>query len=283
MPSKETSGPDRDPSPTHIATSVHLAAILDKTGAPQVSVAWLIEQLGERSYGVALLLLAVLALVPGASTIVGVIVAWPAIQMILGHEAPVLPGPFARRKIAVDRLARAIRVVTPRLRWVETLIKPRWHAGSRATRRLTGFLMLLLGVTLISPLPFSHVIPALVIMFMALAYLEEDGIVLLVSFVAGLRSIAITAAALWGAVDTADWVGRLWAAGAPTFAVARVEPSRYKGSRDNWAARGSERPDRRPAMAVSTMGFAARSGEFKANRSFPAMALTTCAQVRNRS
>lgn len=186
--------------------------MLDEADTEQVSVGWLIEQLGERSFGLALLVMALIALVPGASTIIGVLIAWPAIQMMLGHHAPVLPGFLARRKIAVDKLARAIRIVAPRLRWLETLIRPRWHTGFRALRRLTGLLVLLVGVTLISPFPFSHVIPALVIMLLALAYLEEDGLALLIASLAALTSLAITAAALWGAVETADWLDRLWPA-----------------------------------------------------------------------
>ena len=45
---------------------------------------------------------------------------------------------------------------------------------------------------------------------MALAYLEEDGIALIVSLFAALVSIGITAAALWGAAETAGWLDRIW-------------------------------------------------------------------------
>jgi hypothetical protein len=70
--------------------------------------------------------------------------------------------------------------------------------------------MLPLGLTLISPFPVSHAIPALVIMLLALAYLEEDGIVLPISLLAGLASLAIAGVALWGVVGTAGWLDRLW-------------------------------------------------------------------------
>jgi hypothetical protein len=196
--------------PAYVPTSAHLATVLDAADAEQVSVRWLIERLGERSFGLVLLMMALIALVPGASTVIGVLIAWPAIQMILGHHAPVLPGALARRRIAVDRLARAIAIVAPRLRWVERLVRPRWHLGFLATRRATGIVMLLLGLTMVSPFPFSHVIPALVIMLLALAYLEEDGIALAVALLAGLTSLAITVAALWGAVEAAGWLDRLW-------------------------------------------------------------------------
>ena len=164
------------------------------------------EQLGRRSFGLTLLVMGVIALIPGASTVMGVLVAWPAVQMMLGQEVGVLPRLIARRKIGVARLARVIRMVTPRLAWVERLIRPRWPTPFQTTKRLTGIVMLLLGLSMISPVPFSHVVPALVIMLLALAYLEEDGVALLIALIAALASLAITAATLWGAVETVDWL-----------------------------------------------------------------------------
>jgi len=67
-------------------------------------------------------------------------------------------------------------------------------------------MMLLLGLTMVSPVPFSQVVPALVIMLLALAYLEEDGIALLVALIAALASLSITAATIWGTVETVDWL-----------------------------------------------------------------------------
>jgi hypothetical protein len=208
QPGGEDIGPDA--APEFVATSVHLTRLLDKAGGPQVTVRWLIEALGERSFGLTLLMMALIALVPGASTFVGVLIAWPAIQMILRHDAPVLPRFIARREISVAKLTRAINILVPRLRWMERAVRPRWASGFRATRRLTGILMLLLGITMVSPFPFSHVIPAIVIMALALAYLEDDGIVLLIALAAAVASIAFTGVALWGAVETANWLERLW-------------------------------------------------------------------------
>jgi hypothetical protein len=200
--------PDRvDPtSPLPLPASVHLARLLDRAEEARVPVGWLIDQLGDRSFGLTLFAMAVLALLPGASTIMGVLIAWPAVQLLLGHDVAVLPAVVARRRIGVERLARVIAVVTPRLQWVERLVRPRWPTSFRATRRATGVVMLLLGLTLVSPVPFGHVVPALVIMLLAVAYLEEDGVALLVALVAALCSLAMTGATLWGAVETIDWL-----------------------------------------------------------------------------
>ena len=191
---------------TYVPTSVQLSRMLDRADDAYVPIGWLIEQLGRRSFGLTLFVMAVIGLLPGASTIIGLLVAWPAAQMIIGHDVAVLPRMIARRKIAVDRLARLIHIVTPRLAWVERLVRPRWPPPFQATKRLTGIVMLLLGLTMILPVPFGHIVPAFVIMLLALAYLEEDGIALLIALIAALASLAITTAAVWGTVETIDWL-----------------------------------------------------------------------------
>lgn len=198
--------PDRHAEQSYVPTSVHLSRMLDRAQDDRVSIAWLMEQLGRRSFGLTLFAMAVIAFVPGASTIVGLLVAWPAIQMVLGREMAVLPRLVAGRKIGVDRLERVIRIVAPRLRWVERLFHPRWPLPFQTAKSLTGIVMLLLGLTMISPVPFGHIVPALVMMLLALAYLEEDGVALLVALVAALASLTITAATVWGTVETIDWL-----------------------------------------------------------------------------
>ena len=66
--------------------------------------------------------------------------------------------------------------------------------------------MLLVGVTFAAPVPFGQVVPAVVIMLLAVAYLEEDGFALLLALFAALCSLALTGAAVWGAVETIDWI-----------------------------------------------------------------------------
>lgn len=192
--------------PGYVPTSSHLTSLLDEADDTTVSVGWLIEQLGPRSFGLILFIMAVIAFVPGASIFVGILIAWPAVQMILGHDVAVLPRVIARRQIAVARLARAIAFVAPKLRWVERFVRPRWPTPFQTTKRLTGLIMLLLGLTIISPVPFSQYLPAVAVMLLALAYLEEDGIALSIALITALVSLAVTGATVWGVVETADWL-----------------------------------------------------------------------------
>jgi hypothetical protein len=194
------------PADAYVPTSVQLARMLDRADGARVSIAWLMQQLGRRSFGLTLLVMAVVGCVPGLSTVVGLLMAWPAIQMVLGHDQAVLPRAVARREVGVDRLARVIAIVTPRLAWLERLVRPRLAPPFDTTKRLTGIVMLLLGLSMISPVPFSHLLPALVIMLLALAYLEEDGVALLVALAAAVVSLAITGVTVWGTVETIDWI-----------------------------------------------------------------------------
>jgi len=67
-----------------------------------------------------------------------------------------------------------------------------------------------LAATLIWPFPFSHIIPALVIMLISFAYLEEDGVLLWISLAVALLSFSITAATVWATVRATGLINRLW-------------------------------------------------------------------------
>jgi hypothetical protein len=194
-------------SQDRVPTSVQLVRLLDRAEPEAaVSMGWLMEQLGGRSFGLALLVMGVLGLLPGISTVAALMVVWLAVQMMLGHEAAVLPGFVARRTVGVERLAGLIGIVAPWLAWLERMVQPRWPMLFQATERSTGFVMLLLGLSMLLPVPFSQIVPAPVIILLALAYLEEDGIALVLALIAALAALSIIGATIWGTVQTVDWL-----------------------------------------------------------------------------
>ena len=79
-------------------------------------------------------------------------------------------------------------------------MRPRWRTPFEATKRVIGLVILLMAISMLSPLPFSHVIPLFVIMLIAFAYLEEDSLLLSIGLAAALISVVITAGSLWGTV-----------------------------------------------------------------------------------
>ena len=182
-------------------TSSILDGLLRGQQNDQVTLGWIVEQLGERSFGIVMLLVALAGLVPGVSPVAGIVLALPAIQMIRAHHGPVLPRFVATRHLSRRRLQRLIERIVPILRRMEKFVHPRWATPFEATKRVVGFVILLLCPTLLVPLPFSHVIPALVIMLLAFAFLEEDGMLLCLALASAAISLAITAATVWGTIE----------------------------------------------------------------------------------
>ena len=64
-----------------------------------VTIAWLIGSLHKRSFGLVMLLIALVGLVPGVGIFTGVLLGFPALQMMLRQESRSLPRFIALRRI----------------------------------------------------------------------------------------------------------------------------------------------------------------------------------------
>jgi hypothetical protein len=150
-------------------------------------------------------------MLPGISYIAGLLLAVPALEMIAGHVAPIFPHRIATRPLPTRHLARVVRRAVPVLRYLERAIHPRWHTPLEVTKRVVGVVVLLLTVLLLlAPVPMIQVVPALVIMLISVAYLEEDGILLSIALLIAVALLAITGVAVWKMVAGAVWIGRSW-------------------------------------------------------------------------
>ena len=154
--------------------------------------------LHDQSYGAIILLFGIAAAAPGVSLPAGFLLLIPAFQMIAGWPSPIFPQWIATRPLPTNKLSTALSRVIPILKVVETAVRPRWPMPLGATRRIVGLVVLLLTVRLVTnPLPASNVLPAALISFIALAYLEADGLMLTIGLLAGLIILAIDARILF--------------------------------------------------------------------------------------
>ena len=87
----------------HVPTSAVLEELLRDAPPDYVTIAWLIGSLHKRSFGLVMLLIALVGLVPGVSVFIGILLGFPALQMILGQESPSLPRFIARRRIPTPK------------------------------------------------------------------------------------------------------------------------------------------------------------------------------------
>ncbi|MBR0986083.1 exopolysaccharide biosynthesis protein [Bradyrhizobium liaoningense] len=165
-----------------------------------------------RSFGLIMLLLAIVAVAPGVSIVAGLLLmVFPAFQMILGQNMPVFPRRIAARPIPTMHLAALVLRAVPVLRSLEKLIHPRWPTPLDATKRAVGAVVVLLNITLLfTPVPLSNIVPALVIALISLAYLEEDGILLSIAMLASIVVLAIELVVVWETVLGGKRLFDLW-------------------------------------------------------------------------
>jgi hypothetical protein len=195
----------------HAPASAVLQGLLNDAPADQFSLVWLLGQLHRRSFGFIMLLLALVAMLPGISYVAGLLLAVPALEMIGGRVAPVFPRGIATRPLPTRHLARTVRRAIPVLKYLERAIHPRWHTPLEVTKRVVGVVVLLLTVLLLlAPVPMIQVVPALVIVLISLAYLEEDGVLLSIALLIAVALLAVTGVAVWKMAAGAVGIGRSW-------------------------------------------------------------------------
>ena len=188
-----------------------LQRLHDEAPPDHFTLGWLMGSLDKRSFGIIMLLLAVVAIAPGASIVAGVLLMIPAFQMIAGQPAPVFPRSIAARPLPTRHLAALVQRAVPVLRYLEKVIHPRWSTPFEPTKRLVGAVVVILSASLVFiPIPLSHVIPALAIALISLAYLEEDGLLLSIALLDAVIVMAIELMAVWETVRGAKWIVGLW-------------------------------------------------------------------------
>ena len=194
-----------------VVTSILLQRLHDEIPADRFTLGWVMHSLHKRSFGIIVLLLALVAIAPGLSIVAGLLLMIPAFQMIVGKAAPVFPHRIATHPLPVRYLAAVLQRSVPVLRYLEHVVHPRWHTPIEATKRIVGVAVFLLSVTLVFfPLPLSNVVPALAIALLSLAYLEEDGILLLIALLTAVIILSTAAAVVWGVVASTQWIIGLW-------------------------------------------------------------------------
>jgi Exopolysaccharide synthesis, ExoD len=108
------------------------------------------------------------------------------------------------------RLATLIYRAVPVLTYLERFIRPRWPTPFEAINRVVGTVVLLLGLSMLAPISFSNVAPAILVILIASTYLEEDGALLCVTLGAALLMLAALAATVWQIVYLSYAMPRLF-------------------------------------------------------------------------
>ena len=182
--------------PNHTAhqvdkTSVLLKSVRRDLPSDFTSINLILAQLGRRSFGGILIVFAGLGLIPGLSVVIGLIVAVIGAQMVSGYKAPVLPKFLTSRELRADAvqkvLGKSIGYVETIEKWVHPRLAP---LTSHAFTIVVGGVIVVLGLIMVLPLPFSNLPPAIAIIVLSVGQLERDGLMILVGLLFSIASLA---------------------------------------------------------------------------------------------
>lgn len=185
--------PDATP---HTSTVTLLDGFATGDPADVLRLGDLLKDFGPAAFGM-LLFLGVLPAfipVPGVGgAIGGPMVILVGAQLLLGMRKLWLPQFLARRGPHRSAMMRFRQRMAPWLRRLEKLVRPRMAAflDNRIALSFTGLLLILLGLLLALPIPFTNYVFGILLLLFALALLERDGALLLVAWVAGGIAIVV--------------------------------------------------------------------------------------------
>ncbi len=176
-------------TPHHVPPGeLPLSRILDEAlSQPEgpITVGRLVERMEERGFGLILILLALVTMIPilppGTSGIVGLLYVAGALQMAVGRRRPWLPRRVMEFQLSDHTVAGLRARGVALLQRVERFSRPRWTPlGDEALLRAASVVVLAMGVVLFLPLPFLNTLPGLSMLAIGVGLMNRDGVFLLV-------------------------------------------------------------------------------------------------------
>lgn len=186
--------------------STELRSLVDELDGQDLTLGVLIDRIGDRGFGLLLLILALPAALPlpapGYATPFGLLIIGLAWQMVRGRPTPWFPERTRNRKISHKLLAFSVKNGTLPLRVVEFLVKPRLSKLARNRAFLAGVAITigLCAMSMSLPIPLTNTAPSFVIFVLAAGMLEEDGLLLAFGMLLAPVAIAIAGGAIYVAI-----------------------------------------------------------------------------------
>jgi hypothetical protein len=138
--------------------------------------------------------------IPGLSTPFGIVIAFLGLRMAFGKQI-LLPKRIASKEIASTTIQNIVEKSLHVMNKIRRFIHPRlrWICEYPFMDMIHGLLIVLLGLLLALPLPipFSNLVTAWSIFLVSLGLLENDGVIVLVGYLASLASVIFLIALLF--------------------------------------------------------------------------------------
>jgi hypothetical protein len=180
---------------TKESTSALLMQLAQAEGEERISVGEIVSRLGDRAPGLLLLMLALpmcIPNVPGISTIFGLLMLAPALQLVLAREQLWLPNRVRAWTVPRAALSGALQRATPTLRKIERLIGTRWTMFVLPpAEQLLGLQTVLMALVLMLPIPGGNWPPGITVAATGLALAQRDGRLALLTLPMAAVSVAV--------------------------------------------------------------------------------------------
>ena len=140
-----------------------------------------------------LIILAVFNVIPFVSLLSGLLVVILGLQMAVGMKQARLPKFILDRQLPPEGVRTALLSFVPKVQAVEKYIRPRWQfTEAPVVDCINGLVLAALGCVIALPVPFTNLIPAVVIIIMGLGLLERDGLMQVVAASLGIGAISLS-------------------------------------------------------------------------------------------
>ena len=178
------------PNKPRSRTSDVLLTLIESTNQPSVTLRNLTERLGDRTFGMLLVLAAIFSVIPFVSLISGLLIAILGLQMAVGLTNTRLPKSIMDWPLSPSGVRSALTAFEPKVRAIERYLRPRWQfTEAPIIDRVNGIIITILGVVIALPIPLTNLAPALVAILLGLGLMERDGLVQLSAAIMGLFSL----------------------------------------------------------------------------------------------
>lgn len=179
------------------------------------TVGAMVDALGRSGHGLILLMLALPSFVPvpGLPTglVFGVALMLVAVQMIRGQQTVALPQWIRKQALPRGAMLATVRKLDTWMLKIERLLRPRMHALTEgAAITIVGLLVLVMGITLLLPVPFGNQGPAFAVVVFAFGIMEKDGLAIIAGAVLAALGFAWNIALVIFGVAITEWIWGLF-------------------------------------------------------------------------
>lgn len=175
------------------------------TEADSLTVAHLVDRVGDRGFGLLLLVLSLPSALPvpaaGYSVPFGILLLVLALQMIIGKNHPVFPARLQKTRLSrsfAEKLLNGASWIFTRLEWV---VRPRMKwVGKRAGLMLMGVLVLIMAILMMIPIPLTNTFPAMVVFLIGIGLTEDDGVFAVLACFVGVFAVLLYGGLIWAMI-----------------------------------------------------------------------------------